>query len=66
MMHRVRQNIEGLSSKVLKALGNLITEKKMAKKVYTEGRSRLEEETLKVRVFIHGSYQVGFDTRSFL
>lgn len=56
MMQRVRQNIEGLNSKVLKVLGNLITEKKTAKKVYTEGRNRLEEENLKVEDDV-GKYQ---------
>lgn len=53
MMNCVRQNVEGLSSKVLKALGNLIAEKKIAKKVYREGRSRLEEETLKLQEEVH-------------
>ncbi|XP_036354990.1 tyrosine-protein kinase Fer-like isoform X5 [Octopus sinensis] len=49
LVNHVRKNVDELSSKTLKALGNLILEKKSAKKSYIEERIYLDEELLKIQ-----------------
>ncbi|GAB1605789.1 tyrosine-protein kinase Fer-like isoform X2 [Argonauta hians] len=49
LVSHVRKNVDELSSKTLKALGNLILEKKSAKKSYMEERIYLDEELLKIQ-----------------
>ena len=55
LVHFINANTERLCSDTLQKLQQIINDKKMARKLYSEQRNRMELELYRVSILLHSS-----------